>query len=99
MRPKRCVFATAWKGWIRIGWMPEPGARHFTVICRPGDYRFRVAACNRDGVWDENESGLALTVLRYFWQTWWFITMAALSLLVLVGGAVRIVEKRNFNAG
>ena len=59
----------------------------------PGDYRFRVAACNPDGIWDENEPGLGLTVSRHFWQTWWFITLAGLSLLVLVGGAVRIVEK------
>jgi signal transduction histidine kinase len=59
----------------------------------PGEYRFRVAACNRDGVWDENEPGLALAVSRHFWQTWWFITLAGLSLLVSVGGAARIVEK------
>jgi signal transduction histidine kinase len=59
----------------------------------PGDYRFRVAACNSDGVWAENESGLKLTVSRHFWQTWWFITLAGLGLLVSVGGAVRIVEK------
>ncbi len=60
----------------------------------PGNYRFRVGACNRDGVWSDSESGLELTVLRYFWQTWWFITLAGLSLLISVGVAVRIVEKR-----
>ena len=63
----------------------------------PGDYRFRVAACNSDGVWNENESGLELTVLRHFWQTWWFITLAGFSLIVSVGGAVRIVEKRKLH--
>jgi signal transduction histidine kinase len=60
----------------------------------PGDYRFRVAACNSDGIWSENESGLELTVSRHFWQTWWFITLAGLSLMVSVGVAVRVVEKR-----
>ena len=60
----------------------------------PGNYRFRVSACNRDGIWSESESGLELTVLRHFWQTWWFLTLAGLSLLVSVGVAVRIVEKR-----
>jgi signal transduction histidine kinase len=60
----------------------------------PGNYQFRVGACNRDGVWSDSESGLELTVLRHFWQTWWFITLAGLSLMVSVGGAVRIVEKR-----
>lgn len=60
----------------------------------PGNYRFRVAACNNDGVWNENESGLALIVLRHFWQTWWFIALAGSGLMVSVGGAVRIVVKR-----
>lgn len=31
-----------------------------------------------------------------FWQTWWFITLAAFSLLVGVGTTVRVVEKRKF---
>ncbi|HXI69597.1 MAG TPA: two-component regulator propeller domain-containing protein [Verrucomicrobiae bacterium] len=60
----------------------------------PGDYRFRVAACNSDGLWSESESSLELTVSRHFWQTWWFITLAGLSLMISVGVAVRVVEKR-----
>ena len=59
-----------------------------------GDYRFRVAACNRDGVWTSNEAQLSLTVSRYFWQTWWFLTLAGLSLMILVGSSVRVVEKK-----
>jgi ligand-binding sensor domain-containing protein/signal transduction histidine kinase len=60
----------------------------------PGNYRFRVAACNRDGVWSNDESGLELIVLRHFWQTWWFITLAGLGFMILVGATVRIMEKR-----
>ena len=63
----------------------------------PGDYRFRVAACNRDGVWNDGESGLELTVSRHFWQTWWFIMLAGISLMVSVAGTVRIAEKRKLN--
>lgn len=77
----------------------EAGTRRtaFYSYLPPGDYRFRVAACNSDGVWNENESGLELTVLRHFWQTWWFITWAGLSLMVSVVGTVRIVEKRKLH--
>ncbi|MFZ0827000.1 MAG: two-component regulator propeller domain-containing protein [Verrucomicrobiia bacterium] len=60
----------------------------------PGNYRFRVGACDRDGVWADRTAELELLVLRHFWQTWWFITLAGSSFMVLVGGAVRIVEKR-----
>jgi len=31
-----------------------------------------------------------------FWQTWWFITLTAMSLLVGVGTTVRFVEKKKF---
>ena len=59
-----------------------------------GNYRFRVAACSSDGVWSSDEAGLNLIVMRHFWQTWWFISLSGLVLLVSVGGVVRIVEKR-----
>ncbi|XHR30174.1 MAG: two-component regulator propeller domain-containing protein [Chthoniobacteraceae bacterium] len=38
----------------------------------PGDYRFRVAACGRDGVWSAADSSLAFTVPPLFWQTMGF---------------------------
>ncbi len=60
----------------------------------PGSYKFRVAACNRDGNWSENDPALGLTVLRHFWQTWWFIALVILSPMFVVGGIVRAVEKR-----
>jgi signal transduction histidine kinase len=60
----------------------------------PGNYRFRVEACNNNGIWTGGEAEMELSVLRHFWQTWWFITLAGMSLLVSVGGSVRIVEKR-----
>ncbi len=60
----------------------------------PGSYKFRVAACNRDGVWTDSEINLELVVLRHFWQTWWFFTLAGLSIVALIIGIVRLVEKR-----
>ena len=38
----------------------------------PGKYRFRVLACNNDGVWNETGATLALVFLPHYWQTWWF---------------------------
>ncbi|HZV36194.1 MAG TPA: two-component regulator propeller domain-containing protein, partial [Verrucomicrobiae bacterium] len=59
----------------------------------PGEYRFRVIACNSDGIWNEHGAGLSMKVLPHFWQTWWFIGCASLLLLMSVGGTVRFVEK------
>ena len=38
----------------------------------PGNYEFRVTACNEGDVWNESGASLALVVLPHYWQTWWF---------------------------
>ena len=60
----------------------------------PGNYRFRVIACNSDGVWNQSGTSLGLTVSRHFWQIWWVNTLAAVGLLVTVSSGARVVEKR-----
>ena len=35
-------------------------------------------------------------VVEYFWETWWFNTLAAAAVLVAVGSTVRLVERRKF---
>jgi signal transduction histidine kinase len=62
-----------------------------------GDYRFRVAACNADGVWSDSSSDLRLTVARHFWQTWWFIGLAVLGSAASVTFAVHLMEKRKLH--
>ncbi|HVV71722.1 MAG TPA: two-component regulator propeller domain-containing protein, partial [Verrucomicrobiae bacterium] len=49
----------------------------------PGDYLFRVAACNNDGTWNEHGAALALVIMPYFWQTNWFRTAVAGLLLAM----------------
>ncbi len=60
----------------------------------PGNYVFRVTACNSDEVWSEAGASLAFTVLPYFWQTWWFRMVAALGAALVVGGSVLIGTRR-----
>jgi len=60
----------------------------------PGQYAFRVAACDADGAWAETGVLLALTVLPHFWQVWWVRLLAALGMLISVAGVVLVVEKR-----
>jgi signal transduction histidine kinase len=59
-----------------------------------GEYRFRVRACNNDGVWNEAGASIGLVVLPHFWQTWWFLLLGALAFFGTVGGGIRFVEKR-----
>lgn len=37
-----------------------------------GAYRFRVTACNDDGVWNEEGTSTPVTVIAPFIRTWWF---------------------------
>lgn len=41
----------------------------------PGTYRFRVTACNNDGVWNEVGASLGVVVIPAFHQTWWFLLL------------------------
>ncbi|MCX6872987.1 MAG: triple tyrosine motif-containing protein [Verrucomicrobia bacterium] len=74
----------------------EAGSRRVAYYSHlvPGDYRFKVMACNNDGVWNDAGASLAITVLPYFWQTGWFIGLAALTALGAAGGTARQMERR-----
>ena len=66
----------------------------------PGKYRFRVLACNNDGVWNGSEATLLLYFVPHYWQTWWFkllLGVAAALLLTLLYrlrvGRLRAIER------
>jgi hypothetical protein len=52
----------------------EPGTRRQAVYSdlRPGSYRFRVIACNNDGVWNEVGATLGFSIAPAWYQTNWF---------------------------
>jgi signal transduction histidine kinase/ligand-binding sensor domain-containing protein len=92
--PERVRFRYRLEG-LDSDWV-DAGTRRaaFYSYLPPGNYRFRVIACNSDGVWNQEGASLALAVSPRFWQAWWFVGAFALALLGSVGGAVRFVEKR-----
>jgi signal transduction histidine kinase/ligand-binding sensor domain-containing protein len=67
----------------------EAGPRRAAYFQRvpPGNYTFRVQACNVDGRWNETDTVLELTALPFVWETAWFraATMFAISGLVAAG--------------
>ncbi len=68
-----------------LAWQDVGGqrtARYHNLV--PGHYRFRVQACNNDGMWNETGAALALFMLPHFWQTWWFrASLAGMFVMVL----------------
>jgi signal transduction histidine kinase/ligand-binding sensor domain-containing protein len=65
----------------------------------PGEYVFRVRACNSDGLWNEDGIALPIVIEPAWYQTWWFRLLCGLivivSVMALVRWRVRVVEARN----
>jgi len=45
----------------------------------PRKYKFRVIACNDDGVWNENGTTLAFDIIPRFYETNWFLVLCSLA--------------------
>ncbi len=50
----------------------------------PGDYVFRVKACNSDGVWNDEGIAINVRITPPFWRTWWFYSISALLILLFI---------------
>ncbi|TAE29264.1 MAG: hypothetical protein EAZ92_06670 [Candidatus Kapaibacterium sp.] len=55
----------------------------------PGEYTFRVKACNYDGVWNEEGLRLRIVIDPPFWHTWWFRLGALIAAAGTIFGGVR----------
>src|SRR5712692_5692752 len=62
----------------------------FYTNLRPRAYRFRVLACNNDGIWNESGATLDFDLLPAFYQTRWFPLLCGLALIILAWGAYRL---------
>ena len=74
----------------------DAGSRRTAFYSRlpAGPYRFRVIACNDDGVWNTDGVSLAFTVAPFFWQTWWFTLSSILAALTAVALLARYLTRR-----
>jgi signal transduction histidine kinase/ligand-binding sensor domain-containing protein/DNA-binding response OmpR family regulator len=70
----------------------DAGARRSAYYTRlpPGSYRFRVKACNNDGVWSPEGASVAVEIVPHTWQTWWFRSLSAFLLVAGVFGSFRL---------
>ena len=62
----------------------------------PKNYRFHVIASNNEGAWNGESATLVFTVQPYFYQTWWFLTLAGAAILAGVALAVRTHAARKY---
>jgi signal transduction histidine kinase len=60
----------------------------------PGQYTFRVRACNSDGIWNETGASVAIVQLPYFYQTTWFAWLLAGIVMAAGWGLYRWSNRR-----
>jgi diguanylate cyclase (GGDEF)-like protein len=74
----------------------EAGPRRTAYYSRlpPGPYRFRVAAANDEGVWNEAGASLAFDLRPRLYQTPWFYAVCGLALAGVVWGGDRLRVRR-----
>ena len=80
--------------WISAGENRVATYRHVP----PGEYVFRVTACNASGVWNPKPAALRVTVRPHFWQTGWFLGFAIAALAAALISTVRYVSFRRLRA-
>jgi len=82
--PSRVLFRYILEGYD-TQWQ-EPGTRRaaFYNDLGPGNYTFRVMACNDSGLWNSVGTSLQFTILPAYYQTYWFRTMCGIAFLALL---------------
>ncbi len=49
----------------------------------PGEYILRIKGSNNDGKWNEQGTALRIVIQPPFWKTWWFRSLAGLSMVCI----------------
>lgn len=85
-----------------LDWIDAGNRRQaFYTNLSPRDYRFRVAACNNSGVWNEAGESFDFSIAPAYYQTLWFQVSCAAAFLALFWALYRyrvLQIAREFNA-
>jgi ligand-binding sensor domain-containing protein/signal transduction histidine kinase len=92
--PDKCRFKYRLEG-VDSDWV-DAGTRRTAYYnnVSPGNRRFRVIACNSDGVWNETGASLAIELPPNFWETWWFRGVGLLVIVGVASGNALILTRR-----
>ncbi|HKX30516.1 MAG TPA: two-component regulator propeller domain-containing protein [Blastocatellia bacterium] len=88
--PEKVRFRYQLEGYDRE-WV-EAGTRRVAYYTNlsPGTYRFRVMACNNDGVWNETGASVEFYLAPHFHQTPWFYVLCFCLAVLLTFGAYKL---------
>jgi signal transduction histidine kinase/ligand-binding sensor domain-containing protein len=92
--PERVLFRYMLDG-VDKEWQ-DAGTRRqaFYTSLPPGRYRFRVIACNNDGVWNEDGAFLDFSIAPAYYQTTWFRLLCVAVFLALLWALYQLRLRR-----
>jgi signal transduction histidine kinase/ligand-binding sensor domain-containing protein len=87
---EKVLFRYKLEGWDQ-DWV-EVGNRRQALYSNlpPREYRFRVAACNNSGMWNESGASFNLTIAPAYYQTTWFVLSCIVVFLALLWVSYRL---------
>jgi len=70
-------------------WGPLTDRNDVAYNLKPGSYTFKVEAENGDGIWSRRPAVFHFIIRPPFWQTWWFIILITVIIVISAYGAYR----------
>lgn len=84
--PKRYEVYYSLTGYSTVWTKAETNTVHYSNL-KPGTYIFQLKTVSSTGV--EKTASLTFIILEPFWQTWWFIVLAAISTCLIVATIIQ----------
>ena len=95
IHPQKAGYKYILKGFDKEWTTTSGNSRRATYTnLDPGDYVFKVKAANSDGVWNENEVSLKITILTPFWKTSTAFVFYFLFILGVLLVTRKLIQKR-----
>ncbi|HLP18326.1 MAG TPA: two-component regulator propeller domain-containing protein [Bacteroidota bacterium] len=92
--PERVHFKYKLEGYDREFIAAGTRRTAYYTNLKPGTYKFRVMACNNDGVWNEAVSEFTFELEPHFYETFWFyaLVVVAIVFVIIVAYRIRVVH-------
>jgi PAS domain S-box-containing protein len=88
--PEKVRFRYRLEG-VDTDWQDAGNRREaFYTRLGPGEYHFRVIACNNDGVWNEEGAHLDFVIAPAWYQTIWFRSLCVAAFLAFLWGLYQL---------
>ena len=89
--PSKLTFQYILEGYDK-SWIVSKDQQATYSDLSPGDYRFRVMACENETFSDEPEAVYEFKILKPFWMRWWFIFLTLVVVIFLIRSYIKFRE-------